>query len=227
MKTTGPNNQVVYQVAETLKESYKDFAHHNKKNPLNELIFILCTVKTTHRNYTAIYRALKQKIPTFTMLHATSVEAVAEVIKEGGLSNQRAQAIKEILEIITSRFGKPTLAPLRKMDDSDCEEFLMTLPRVGKKVARCVMLYSLGRKVFPVDTHCWRICQRLGWIDITRRGKACTERDMDLIQDQIPSEIRFSLHVNMVSLGREICTAIKANCAACPIHMYCGKRLFE
>lgn len=224
LKTSPPNTHKLYWGARILKESYGDFAHHNKKNPLNELVFILCTVKTTRSNYETAYKALKQKFPTVKMLQASPVEAIAGAIKEGGLSNQRAQAIKQILDTVNSIFGKPTLSPLKQMDDRDCEDFLVSLPRVGEKVARCVMLYSLGRRVFPVDTHCWRICKRLGWIKITRRSKVCSKKDMDLIQSQIPPGLRFSLHVNMVSLGRKVCTATKPRCEVCPINAHCEKQ---
>jgi hypothetical protein len=50
---------------------------------------------------------------------------------------------------ITEKFGRPTLAPLRKMTDADCELFLCSLI-IDKKIARCVMLFSLNRRVFPL-----------------------------------------------------------------------------
>ncbi len=69
----------------------------------------------------------------------------------GGLQNQKASAAKGIIMHLIRKLGRPTLNPLKKMSDEECEKFLMSLPGVGKKVARCVMLYSLDRQVFPVD----------------------------------------------------------------------------
>ena len=113
--------------------------------------------------------------------------------------------------------------PLRKMSDKDAETFLLSLPGVGKKVARCVLMYSLGRQVFPVDTHCWRIARRLGWVRPTQKDKHCAPRDMDRLQSKIPPEFRYSLHVNMISLGREICTPTAPRCDECPISAWCPK----
>ncbi|MEZ5304792.1 MAG: endonuclease III domain-containing protein [Verrucomicrobiales bacterium] len=109
------------------------------------------------------------------------------------------------------RFGKLSLADLRRLPDGEVEAFLTSLKGVGKKVARCVMMYSLDRQVFPVDTHCWRIARRLGWVRPTQKDGHCSERDMDRLQERIPPARRYSLHVNMVSLGRGFCLTSNRN----------------
>ena len=63
---------------------------------------------------------------------------------------------------IRHEFGAATLEPLRRLSDEKAESFLRSLPGVGPKAARCVLLYSLGRNVFPVDSHCLRVLTRLG-----------------------------------------------------------------
>jgi endonuclease-3 len=84
------------------------------------------------------------------------------------------------------------------MADPDCERFLCALPGIGKKAARCIMMYSLDRAVFPVDSHCWRISQRLGWANSNTRSGFCTSNNMDRLQEVIPKKLRQSRHVNMV-----------------------------
>ncbi len=213
----------VYQVAEILKSCYKDFDHYNRKNPLDELLYIIFSLKTDENKYLSTYRSLKSEFPRFNLLASAETGAIAKQIIGGGLYNQKSATIKNIMKDIVERFGKPTLAPLKKMPDKECEDFLTSLPGVGKKAARCVMLYSLERHVFPVDTHCWRICLRLGWEYTTRPDRTCSPKDMDRLQSRIPRELRFSLHVNMVSHGREICTPKKPKCSSCPISNYCPK----
>ena len=213
----------IYLVSITLKKRYNDFSHCNLKNPLDELLFILCSVMTPEGSYRGIFRNLKRKYPTFDSLNDVRVRDMASLIKKGGLSNQKAIAIKKILETIRLRFGRVTLSPLKKMRDHDVEAFLTSLPRVGVKVARCVMMYSLDRQVFPIDTHIWRITCRVGWVRPTNKEKSCRKKDMDRLQEKIPPELRFSLHVNMISLGREICSANSPKCNVCPIERYCKK----
>ena len=167
-------------IARKLKSKYNNFDHHNKKNPLDELFFILCSVKRSEQVYRRAYKSLKRAFPTYNQINQASAKKLSKQILWGGMQNQKSQSLKTLLTMITERFGRPTLAPLRKMTEVECEEFLCSLPGVGKKIARCVMMYSLDKKVFPVDTHCWRISRRLGWIKSTDKPKFCSSRNMDL-----------------------------------------------
>jgi len=219
--------KVISIVARKLKNLYKDNAHHNLKVPLDELIFIILSVRTTEKVYIKVYRELKKRYPRWDMLLKVPPGKLAALIKAGGKYNVKAGYIKGIIEQVINRFGKPTLDPLKSWSDAKCEEYLVSLPGVGKKVARCVMLYALGRKVFPVDSHCWRVSRRLGWIE--SRRNVPTTLDMDTLQKVIPVELRYSAHVNLLSLGRDICTPKDVRCSLCCIEKNCIKKqvLFE
>lgn len=208
----------IEEVAFALKKEYGDFAHLNKKNALDELFFILCSVKRSEKVYLEAFRSLKQNFPRYELIATSSVKKISRAVCWGGLQNQKAAAAKEIIKRLIENFGRPTLAPLKRMTDEECERFLTGLPGVGKKVARCVMLYSLDRQVFPVDVHCWRISSRLAW-----NGGNCNNTAMDHLQTLIPPELRYSLHVNMVSHGRKICTASKPMCGDCVLTTFCPK----
>jgi len=210
-------------IHDALKKKYKDYNHCNKSNPLNELVYILLSVQTSERSYQKSYLAFKRYFPKHIDILNADENDIQDVIRHSGLSGQRAAAIKQSLSIINSRFNKPSLAPLNKLNDKEVEEFLVSLPRVGTKVARCIMMYSLDRKVFPVDTHVWRISRRIGWVRRTRKDFECRKKDMDRLQNKIPPNLMHSLHVNMVSLGKEICTARSPQCYLCPIENYCRK----
>lgn len=211
----------VKEIALVLFARYHDWDHYNRKNPLEELLFILCSIQTNEDLYRDTFTALLRAYPTFAALAATPEIEIAGTIVNGGLSKQKARKIKHILNEIIERFGKATLAPLKRMSNDEREQFLTSLMGVGKKTTRCIMMYLLGCLVFPVDLHCWRICRRLGWVRPTRPNKSCSPKDMDRLQSKIPPKLRFSLHVNMVSLGREICTAQQPRCSICPINQYC------
>ncbi len=206
-----------------LRERYGDSRHGNKLNPLHELLYIICSVQTQESNYVRTYRALRRRFPTAAELAHASVRQIEKPLVSGGLYRNKARMIRQICDAIIGRFGKLTLAPLRGMSSAACEQLLTSLPGVGKKVARCVMMYSLGRDVFPVDTHCWRICRRLGWVRRTDAHVWCSGRDMDRLQEKIPPELRRSLHVNMVSLGRDACRFSAPMCWRCPVSACCAK----
>ena len=70
--------------------------------------------------------------------------------------------------------------------------YLVSLPGVGPKTARCVLMYSLGRYVLPVDTHVWRVSERLGWV---AGGKHPDERRSAELEGKIDPSLRDQLHV--------------------------------
>ncbi len=213
----------VNAIARILSEHYGDHAHGNKANPLNELLFILCSLQTNEELYQSTYASLRARFPSMRLLAEASEAEIAAAITHGGLARQKARAIRRILVRLVNDFGTPTLAPLRMMSDPECEEYLMSLPGVGKKTARCVMMYSLQRKVFPVDSNCWRISRRLEWVRPTRPDKSCSNHDMDRVQDGIDPSIRYSLHVNLVSHGRSVCLPVAPKCNDCCLRQMCRR----
>ncbi len=222
------NRSSKYQVAaKILRLRYRDFDHHNKRNPLHELIFIVCSVKTQEVSYRRAYCALMDRFPTIASLQRASVQAIARLLSPAGLGLIKARQLRAVFDAIMLRFGRLSLASLKHMTDDQCEAFLTSLPGVGLKVARCIMLYSLERQVFPVDTHCWRIARRLGWVRATQKDKTrCVDADMSRLQAHIPPPLRFSLHVNFVSLGREFCLPANPRCDdGCPLSSICHRRL--
>ena len=213
-------------VARALSDRHGDHSHGNKTNPLRELIFIICSVQTNEALYRSTYTRLTSAFPKFRQLADATEEEIAAAIAHGGLSRQKARTIKEILSKLDSDFGSPTLWPLHAMSDAECEHYLESLPGVGRKTARCVMMYSLGREVFPVDSNCWRICRRLGWVRPTRPDKSCSPHDMNRVQNGIPPNLRLSLHVNLVSHGRACCIPSRPHCETCCLRQFCrmGRR---
>lgn len=215
---TFPN---VQHIASALSESYADHTHGNKKNPLRELLFILCSLQTNEALYRFTYTRLMSRFRSFRRLGEASEGEIGDTIARGGLARQKARKIRAILLRLESDFGAFTLSPLRAMSDGECESYLESLPGLGRKTARCVMMYSLRRDVFPVDSNCWRICRRLGWVRPTRKDKSCSPRDMDRVQAGIPPNLRLSLHVNFVSHGRATCISSSPLCGACCIRGFC------
>ena len=209
-------------VASTLSDYYSDHEHGNKKNPLSELLFIICSLQTNETLYQSTYASLRARFKKFSQLADAQEDEIANVIAHGGLSRQKARTIRAIISRLESDFGAPTLSPLRAMTDAECEQYLESLPGVGRKTGRCVMMYSLGRDVFPVDSNCWRICRRLGWVRPIRPDKSCSPQDMNRVQNGIPPSLRFSLHVNLVSHGRAICIPVHPRCGICCIRSLCG-----
>ena len=121
------------------------------------------------------------------------------------------------MQLIKREFGSVTLDPLRIWSDRRVFDWLRSLNGVGPKSAYCVMMYSLGRNVFPVDTHVRRVCARLGFIPTSMDHKKAQQ----VLADAFPKSIRKSLHVTMVSHGRKTCRPTNPRCGSCPLSGFC------
>lgn len=209
-------------VARLLKKEYGDYAHGNKKDPFRELVYIICSTMTREDVYQRVYRRFIGEFPTLESVARARRPSLTKALAEGGLARRKSSALKYIAYQVAEESGSYNLGRLRKLADDDLENALTDLYGVGVKVARCIMLYSFARESFPVDAHCWRIARRLGWAESTRRYP--TESEANALERLIPNELRFSLHVNLVSHGRKVCFARKPACDECTLRRGCPKR---
>ena len=206
-----------YLASARLSRQYGDPRHYNKKDPLDELIFIILSAKTTEASYLRTYDALKNAFDDWFHILDTRRGVVAHIISSGGLSYKKEDQIRALLDDVKGRTGAEGLNLLSKMSTNEAEEFLTSLPGAGLKTARCVLMYSLGREVFPVDTHVRRVLSRLGII----RFERLSDKVQNSIQKRVPSEIRYKLHVNLVAHGRAICRARNPLCNSCVLSDIC------
>ena len=86
----------VFDVAAALKKRYRDFNHYNLKDPLDELLFIICSTKTGEASYRSTYRSLKKTFPTHYKIAEAPAQYIARPLVNGGLSNHKAKAAKRI-----------------------------------------------------------------------------------------------------------------------------------
>ncbi len=207
-------NKNIFAINKLLEDAYHSPRLGNKKNPLNELLYIQLSLRTTGPSFGRVYAGFKRVFPRWEDVYEAPQKEIAKALFNAGLSNQKAANLKRILRRLKMDFGKVSLEPLRVYEDTTMEGYLCSLPGLGKKSARCIMLYSFDRKVFPVDAHCFRIVRRLGWI---RPGTKYSDKVADRLQGMIPKELRYSLHVNMVAHGRAICSERFPKCNICPI----------
>lgn len=190
----------------------------NKRNPLDELVFIQLSVRTPEREYEAIYRAFRRFVGgRWERLLTADQEVAVEVLRRGGMARVKVSRLTGTFTQLQKRFGRVTLAPLRGMVDEAAERVLLELPGVGRKVARCVLLYALDRDVFPVDSHCFRLLERLG---CTAPGRAYRQSH-DELQALVPPSLRRSLHVNFIRHGRAICLPQEPHCGSCVLLSEC------
>lgn len=204
-------------ICRVLQLTYQDPRHGNKSNPLDELIYIIFSTRTRDRSFRNTFAKVKSRFPSWNRLSERSATALERILVPGGLGKLKTRQLLAILKSLKAIFGRATLAPLARMKTQRAENFLTELPGVGRKVAKCVLMYSLRRKVLPVDVHVHRVAGRLGF-----RVKKRPDTSQDLIERAVPPNLRYSFHVNAVAHGRAICLPRAPRCDVCPISQWCA-----
>jgi DNA (cytosine-5)-methyltransferase 1 len=196
----------------------------NKADPVDELVYIILSRKTREDAYQSSFDALKRSYRRWEDLLDAPIVEVERIVEGGGLGKKKARSLVGALAAIRERFDSCTLEPARSWTNEELEGFLCSLPEVSRKTAYCVMMYAMGRSVFPVDTHVGRVLQRLGLyrnlgLDL---GDLDHKQLQDVLADLVPPNLRYSLHVNLVAHGREVCTSVSPNCGACELRKFCA-----
>ena len=205
------------EIERRLRAEYGQPRHFNPSDALDDLIFIVLSRMTQEIKYVRTYSRLRNTFSTWNEVRDAPPEELEDLIREAGLAPSKTAQIQAILAEIQSREGILSLHRLRSMADDEVERYLTGLPGVARKTALCVMLYTLDRAVLPVDTHVWRVAQRLGLAPAGRwseaRGRA--------LEAGIPRELRGPLHVTMIAHGRQVCRARRPGCEHCVLTDLC------
>lgn len=211
------DSATIRKICRRLEAEYGNPTHGNKQNPLDELVYIILSTRTRGTAFQETYRRLKRAFPTWRKVTRRDFNKINEILAPGGLGKLKSEQILTIFDALKRRFGYATLTPLKHLSDDEVERFLTSLPGVAKKVAKCVMMYSFGRQVLPVDVHVHRVAQRIGL-----KTKRRPDTSQDLVESAIPTELRYGFHVNAVAHGRAICLSGTPRCQECCINRYCA-----
>jgi len=204
-------------VHEALIREYGHREWRRHRDPLSELIFTILSQNTSDVNRDRACRQLIERFPTWEAVRDADVEEIAAAIRPGGLANIKAPRIKNILQTITERCGGLSLDFLADMSVEEAKEWLGSLKGVGPKTVACVLLFSCGKPVLPVDTHVYRVSKRLGLIP----PKASAAKAHSLLEEMLPDEAIYDFHLNMIAHGRQVCKSQKPRCDACVLAGYC------
>jgi len=204
-------------VCRALEREYRSPRHGNKSNALDELVYIILSTRTRDASFASTYRRVKAAFPRWDDLRRRNRQRLEGILEPGGLGRKKSEQIVGILERLRSEFGRATLTSLKRLTDAEAERFLTSLPGVGAKVAKCVLMYSLGRQVLPVDVHVHRVASRIG-LQVKKRP----DTSQDLIEDAVPPPLRYGFHVNAVAHGRAVCLPRNPRCTDCCVSATCS-----
>lgn len=185
--------------------------------PLDELVLTILSQNTSSINYNRAFSGLRARFPSWHDVMQADIGEIEDAIRVGGLAVVKATRIKKLFADILAQRGELSLDFLADMPDEDARSYLMGFDGIGIKTASCVLMFSLCRPVFPVDTHVHRIAGRLGLIG----PGVSAESAHFVLREMMTDDMVYSLHVNLVTHGRRICRARNPMCDSCPLMELC------
>ncbi|HEX6470433.1 MAG TPA: endonuclease III [Streptosporangiaceae bacterium] len=214
---TTPDPRRITEVQRRLRDEQGPFRPKPRLPIIDEVVATVLSQATSDRNSERAFARLKAEFPRWEEVVEAPRERVADAIRSGGIADQKARRIQQILHAIEDREGRIDLDRLRRLDDQAVESYLTSLPGVGPKTAACVLVFSMGRAAFPVDTHVHRVATRLGWLP----PKTNADKAHRLLAPRVPPEIRYDLHLALITHGRTVCKAQRPRCAECVLLDLC------
>ena len=180
------------------------------KTPFTTLISCILSLRTKDEVTEKASVRLLKKYDTPQKLTKLSTKKIESLIYPVGFYITKAKRIKEISKTLLDEYDG-------KVPD-DFDE-LLKLKGVGRKTANIVMVYGYKREGFlPIDTHCHRIPNRLGWI----KTKTPEQTEMAL-RKFLPRKYWSDFNHLFVTFGQTICVPISPFCSKCPINKYCKR----
>jgi endonuclease-3 len=212
------NNEILLK----LQEFYRRCWVLKLQDPYISLIITILTQNKTADSARKTFYRLQHRyggIDVHKMAGADE-EELEELIRFSG--PYKAAYIIQCSRQIIERWGGGSLEWLRDVPTSEAREALLSLHGVGPKTADCVLLFSLGHSVVPVDTHICRVSQRLG-LSLSQGDSEAAKRK---VKEDLEKKIKLPgmAHLLIINLGRDFCRALAPQHHACPVDALCPKR---
>ena len=198
----------IKEVLDKLEEAYPEAEcalHH--QNVFQLIVAVALSAQTTDKSVNVVTPALFERYPDAEALAAAEAPEVSEYIKRIGMYKTKAKNIVGMAQKLVSDYDGQV------PEDYDA---LVSLPGVGRKTANVVLSVGFGHQRIAVDTHVFRVANRIGLVhekDVLKTELALMER--------IPEERWSRTHHSLIFHGRQCCDARKPKCDDCPINTLC------
>ncbi|MDR3185067.1 MAG: endonuclease III [Prevotellaceae bacterium] len=185
------------------------------RNPYELLVAVILSAQCTDKRVNVVTPPLFKRFPTPQKLAEADVAEIYDYIRSVSYPNNKAKHLQGMAAMLVDAFKGRVPADV---------ETLQRLPGVGRKTANVIASVIYNRPVIAVDTHVFRIANRLGLADATTPLE--TEKQLTRY---IPAHLRPIAHHWLILHGRYVCVARKPKCPECGLQPYCrytenGKR---
>lgn len=196
------------QILKHLKLGYQNpKCELNYSSPFELLVAVVLSAQCTDKRVNLVTNELFKNYNTAEHIDLMNIADLEKIIKPCGFYHNKARAIKSLSYDIVHKFGG--VFPKTK-------EELKTLSGVGEKTANVVVSLIYNQPAIAVDTHVFRVSNRLGLANAQTPEK--TQKQLELV---IPKNYWSEAHYALVLHGRYICKARKPDCQNCFLQKYC------
>lgn len=204
--------ELALEVIERLKKEYPDAGCTlDYKEAWKLLVSVRLAAQCTDARVNVVVEKLYEKFPDVVALASAPVEEIEEIVRPCGLGKSKAKDISACMKMLQEKYQGEV------PEDFDA---LLELPGVGRKSANLIMGDVFGKPAIVTDTHCIRLCNRIGLVDHIREPKKV---EMALWKIIPPEEGSDFCH-RLVYHGREVCTArTTPHCERCCLEDICKK----
>lgn len=178
------------------------------RNPFELIVAVILSAQCTDKRVNMVTPGLLARFPDAESMAQAEISEIFELIKSISFPNNKSRHLSRMAKKLVADFGGQV---------PDDMEKLQTLPGVGRKTANVVEAVAFGKAAMPVDTHVFRVSNRIGLVN---NSKTPLETEKQLV-DHIPAEILSTAHHWLILHGRYVCTARKPKCESCGIAAYC------
>ena len=181
-----------------------------KPEPFKILISCLLSLRTQDKNTEIISKKLFDVADTPEKILRLPINKLEKLVFSSGHYRKKAQTLKHVSKVLIEKFDSKV---------PDTKEELLSIKGVGPKTANIVLSFAFQKPVLPIDTHCHRIPNRLGWVKTKTPEK--TEIELEKI---LPKKYWLEFNALFVLFGKTICQPISPWCSKCPVEKYCPKK---
>ena len=211
----------IAHAVELMTREYGPFPEERRLPPTEEMVFTVLSQHTSDINSGRAFARLMAQFGSLEAVARGNIADIEEAIAPGGLAKVKAPRIKEVLEkVLELNGGSLDLSFLREMPLAEAKAWLRQLPGIGPKSAGIVLNFSLGMPAMAIDTHIFRVCQRLRAID----PKTNADKAHDVMEAKVPPGEVFNFHVAFINHGRRVCRAQRPLCDECVVGDMCPSR---
>jgi endonuclease-3 len=180
-----------------------------KPDAFKVLIACLLSLRARDENTEKVSKQLFAIASTPKAILKLPTKKLEKLIYSSGHYKKKARVLKHVSKEILKRF---------KGRVPNSRESLLSIKGIGPKTANIVLAFAFNQCVIPVDTHCHRIPNRLGWV----KTKTAEKTEPELMKI-IPDKYKCEFNAIFVQFGRDICQPVSPWCSKCPVRKYCPR----